>query len=171
MNTISFAVDYWSKGKLKALFLRHEGFLGALGAFLQDVQSRALGSTPLRGAWIEKFIKCSTPRPLISPAQKVIEHKRTPAMAVQKMMISFSQVNATRRYNFTISSLVQKHGTRFEQLYQQSKAWEAVRPLATSHPFIQTNPAKSWMTLKLYIRAQLKSRSLGVLLLLTKTIS
>mmetsp|Transcript_11837 Transcript_11837/g.53392 ORF Transcript_11837/g.53392 Transcript_11837/m.53392 type:complete len:102 (+) Transcript_11837:1496-1801(+) len=92
-------------------------------------------------------------------------------MAVQKMMISFSQVNATRgdiilRFHHSC----QKHGTRFEQLYQLSKAWEAVRPLATSHPFIQTNPAKSWMTLKLYIRAQLKSRSLGVLLLLTKTI-
>lgn len=75
MNTISFAVDYWSKGKLKALFLRHEGFLGALGAFLQDVQSRALGSTPLRGAWIEKFIRCSMPCQLISPPKNIIEHK------------------------------------------------------------------------------------------------
>ncbi|KAI3862127.1 hypothetical protein MKW92_020607 [Papaver armeniacum] len=34
MNTISFAVQYWSKGAVEAMFLRHEGFLGALGAFL-----------------------------------------------------------------------------------------------------------------------------------------
>ena len=108
MNTISFAVDYWSKGKLKALFLRHEGFLGALGAFLQDVQSRALGSTPLRGAWIEKFIKCSTPRPLISPAQKVIEHKRNTRHRGCPKDDDFLQPGQRNkgRYNFTISSLV-----------------------------------------------------------------
>jgi len=61
MNTISFAVDYWSKGELKAMFLRHEGFLGALGAFLQDADAQSLSSAPLQGAWIEKFIKCSIP--------------------------------------------------------------------------------------------------------------
>ncbi|KAH6826775.1 pantothenate kinase 2 [Perilla frutescens var. hirtella] len=34
MDTISVAVNFWSKGEAKALFLRHEGFLGALGAFM-----------------------------------------------------------------------------------------------------------------------------------------
>ncbi|KAI3893824.1 hypothetical protein MKW92_023868 [Papaver armeniacum] len=34
MNTISYAVRYWSNGAAEAMFLRHEGFLGALGAFL-----------------------------------------------------------------------------------------------------------------------------------------
>ncbi|EPS71980.1 hypothetical protein M569_02777 [Genlisea aurea] len=34
MDTISVGVHYWSKGEAKAMFLRHEGFLGALGAFL-----------------------------------------------------------------------------------------------------------------------------------------
>ncbi|KAM0873777.1 hypothetical protein ACQ4PT_037848 [Festuca glaucescens] len=34
MDTISFAVHFWSKGETKAMFLRHEGFLGALGAFM-----------------------------------------------------------------------------------------------------------------------------------------
>ncbi|KAM0949155.1 putative pantothenate kinase [Dioscorea sansibarensis] len=33
MDNISYAIDYWSKGQMQALFLRHEGFLGALGAF------------------------------------------------------------------------------------------------------------------------------------------
>jgi len=34
MHTISFGVNYWSKGQTKALFLRHEGYLGAIGAFM-----------------------------------------------------------------------------------------------------------------------------------------
>lgn len=33
MDTIAVAVHFWSKGEAKAMFLRHEGFLGALGAF------------------------------------------------------------------------------------------------------------------------------------------
>ena len=62
MNTISFAVDFWSKGEMKAMFLRHEGFLGALGAFLQDVEAQKnLSSAAAQGSWIEKFIKCSVP--------------------------------------------------------------------------------------------------------------
>ncbi len=31
---VSFAVDFWSQGKTKALFLKHDGYLGALGAFI-----------------------------------------------------------------------------------------------------------------------------------------
>uniref|UniRef100_A0A0N5A818 4'-phosphopantetheine phosphatase n=1 Tax=Syphacia muris TaxID=451379 RepID=A0A0N5A818_9BILA len=34
MRTISFAVDYWSKGKMQAQFLRHEGYTAVIGAFL-----------------------------------------------------------------------------------------------------------------------------------------
>jgi pantothenate kinase len=32
MNTLSYAINFWSKGEMKALFLRHEGHLGATGA-------------------------------------------------------------------------------------------------------------------------------------------
>jgi len=31
---LSFAIDFWSKGEMEALFLEHEGYFGALGAFL-----------------------------------------------------------------------------------------------------------------------------------------
>ncbi|KAK4842681.1 hypothetical protein QYF36_025926 [Acer negundo] len=34
LDTISVAVNFWSKGEAKAMFLNHEGFLGALGAFM-----------------------------------------------------------------------------------------------------------------------------------------
>lgn len=32
MNTLSYAIKFWSQGSMKALFLRHEGHLGATGA-------------------------------------------------------------------------------------------------------------------------------------------
>ncbi|CAB4255217.1 similar to Saccharomyces cerevisiae YDR531W CAB1 Pantothenate kinase (ATP:D-pantothenate 4'-phosphotransferase, EC [Maudiozyma barnettii] len=35
MNTLSYAINFWSKGTKQAFFLKHEGYLGAMGAFLQ----------------------------------------------------------------------------------------------------------------------------------------
>lgn len=35
MNTLSYAIKFWSKGEKQAFFLRHEGYLGSVGAFLK----------------------------------------------------------------------------------------------------------------------------------------
>ncbi|KAF2431186.1 pantothenate kinase [Tothia fuscella] len=35
MATLSYAINFWSKGAKQALFLRHEGYLGSVGAFLK----------------------------------------------------------------------------------------------------------------------------------------
>jgi type II pantothenate kinase len=35
MATLAYAIKFWSKGTKQALFLRHEGYLGAVGAFLK----------------------------------------------------------------------------------------------------------------------------------------
>lgn len=35
MNTLSYAIDFWSQGQKEAYFLRHEGYLGSVGAFLK----------------------------------------------------------------------------------------------------------------------------------------
>ncbi|KAK2757271.1 hypothetical protein FQN54_004785 [Arachnomyces sp. PD_36] len=35
MNTLSYAIRFWSNGEKHAYFLRHEGYLGAVGAFLK----------------------------------------------------------------------------------------------------------------------------------------
>jgi type II pantothenate kinase len=35
MHTLSYAIRFWSKGTKQAYFLRHEGYLGAVGAFLK----------------------------------------------------------------------------------------------------------------------------------------
>jgi type II pantothenate kinase len=44
---LSFAINYWSKGEMEALFLKHEGYFGALGAFLLS-QRIAISGTGIR---------------------------------------------------------------------------------------------------------------------------
>ncbi|KAH9617237.1 hypothetical protein KSS87_011115 [Heliosperma pusillum] len=87
MDTISFAIDFWSKGAAKAMFLRHEGFLGALGAFMSyekhglddlmvhqlverfpmgapyvggKVHGPPLGDLNEKISWMEKFVQKGT---------------------------------------------------------------------------------------------------------------
>ncbi|KAG6814007.1 hypothetical protein H0H92_004500 [Tricholoma furcatifolium] len=41
ITTLSYAIRFWSKGTKRALFLRHEGFLGAIGAWIRNIDSTA----------------------------------------------------------------------------------------------------------------------------------
>ena len=34
MQMLAYAMDYWSRNTIKALFLEHEGYFGALGSML-----------------------------------------------------------------------------------------------------------------------------------------
>mmetsp|Transcript_6813 Transcript_6813/g.10674 ORF Transcript_6813/g.10674 Transcript_6813/m.10674 type:complete len:421 (+) Transcript_6813:130-1392(+) len=43
MDTISYGVNFWSKGEMKALFLQHDGYLGALGCLLSGQNARYTG--------------------------------------------------------------------------------------------------------------------------------
>nr|XP_034196424.1 4'-phosphopantetheine phosphatase [Osmia lignaria] len=49
MHTISYSIKYWSNGKVKPLFLRHEGYLGAIGAFLYGAEQSNEHS------WLENY--------------------------------------------------------------------------------------------------------------------
>ncbi|XP_015069939.1 pantothenate kinase 2 [Solanum pennellii] len=87
MDTISFAVQFWSKGDAQAMFLRHEGFLGALGAFMSyekhglddlmvhhlverfpmgapyiggNIHGPPLGDLNEKISWMEKFVRKGT---------------------------------------------------------------------------------------------------------------
>ncbi|KAG6380782.1 fumble [Boletus reticuloceps] len=47
ITTLSYAIRFWSKGKKRALFLRHEGFLGAIGAWIKNIDAEEIqGSSP-----------------------------------------------------------------------------------------------------------------------------
>lgn len=37
---LAYAINYWSKGKMEAIFLLHEGYFGALGAFLLNYETQ-----------------------------------------------------------------------------------------------------------------------------------
>ncbi|KAK6924844.1 Damage-control phosphatase ARMT1-like, metal-binding domain [Dillenia turbinata] len=87
MDTISFAVQFWSNGEAQAMFLRHEGFLGALGAFMSyekhglddlmvhqlverfpmgapytggNIHGPPLGDLNEKISWMEKFVRKGT---------------------------------------------------------------------------------------------------------------
>jgi len=53
INTLSYAIKFWSGGQKQAYFLRHEGYLGAVGAFLKR-QPRNWGR---RGSFEEAVAK------------------------------------------------------------------------------------------------------------------
>lgn len=61
METISFAIRFWSKGEMAAMFLRHEGFLGAVGAFMKVQALQTLQGTgakdahKVRARFVERF--------------------------------------------------------------------------------------------------------------------
>ncbi|THH33134.1 hypothetical protein EUX98_g1030 [Antrodiella citrinella] len=38
VGTLSYAIRFWSKGTKRALFLRHEGFLGSIGAWIKNIE-------------------------------------------------------------------------------------------------------------------------------------
>ncbi|VFQ87726.1 unnamed protein product [Cuscuta campestris] len=62
MDTISEGVEFWSKGEAKALFLRHEGFLGALGALMnRDDLTTDLLSHRFTQQGTEDLFRSSTP--------------------------------------------------------------------------------------------------------------
>lgn len=40
MRMLAYAMDFWSGGTLKALFLEHEGYFGAVGCLLELIAQR-----------------------------------------------------------------------------------------------------------------------------------
>ncbi|XP_067014229.1 4'-phosphopantetheine phosphatase [Anabrus simplex] len=60
MHTVSFAINYWSRGQVQALFLRHEGYLGAIGAFLKGAEECDAD----KYSWLENYAGSSG---LLSP--------------------------------------------------------------------------------------------------------
>ncbi|GAA5917863.1 hypothetical protein JCM6882_001719 [Rhodosporidiobolus microsporus] len=42
ISTLSYAIRFWSKGTKRALFLRHEGYLGGIGAWLKNIGAGGL---------------------------------------------------------------------------------------------------------------------------------
>ncbi|XP_075881225.1 4'-phosphopantetheine phosphatase isoform X2 [Nelusetta ayraudi] len=50
MHTITYSINFFTKGEVQALFLRHEGYLGAIGAFLKGAEDN-----PNQYSWGENY--------------------------------------------------------------------------------------------------------------------
>jgi hypothetical protein len=66
MHTVSFGINYWSKGTMTPLFLRHEGYLGAIGAFMQSPRFKD------SNVWGENFASSSGYREKSAPEGSVL---------------------------------------------------------------------------------------------------
>ncbi|XP_049852310.1 4'-phosphopantetheine phosphatase isoform X1 [Schistocerca gregaria] len=69
MHTVSYSINYWSKGKVQALFLRHEGYLGAIGAFLKGAEEYDAD----KYSWLENYAGSSGLRSPV-PTQVLSAH-------------------------------------------------------------------------------------------------
>lgn len=74
MHTITYAINFWSKGEIQSLFLRHEGYLGAIGAFLKGAEEEDAE----KYSWEENFAGSSglsdnkMPGPLPGPGDSKV---------------------------------------------------------------------------------------------------
>lgn len=69
MRTITYSINFFSKGEVQALFLRHEGYLGAIGAFLKGAEQ----DNPNQYSWGENYAGSSGLRsasPGLGPTQR-----------------------------------------------------------------------------------------------------
>uniref|UniRef100_F7B8R1 4'-phosphopantetheine phosphatase n=1 Tax=Xenopus tropicalis TaxID=8364 RepID=F7B8R1_XENTR len=69
MHTISYSINFFSKGEVQALFLRHEGYLGTIGAFLKGAEQ----DNPNMYSWGENYAGSSglmSTSPDIYPMQR-----------------------------------------------------------------------------------------------------
>ncbi|XP_004863847.1 pantothenate kinase 4 isoform X2 [Heterocephalus glaber] len=70
MHTITYSINFFSKGEVQALFLRHEGYLGAIGAFLKGAEQ----DNPNQYSWGENYAGSSglmSTSPELCPTQRV----------------------------------------------------------------------------------------------------
>ncbi|XP_020027043.1 4'-phosphopantetheine phosphatase isoform X1 [Castor canadensis] len=69
MRTITYSINFFSKGEVQALFLRHEGYLGAIGAFLKGAEQ----DNPNQYSWGENYAGSSglmSTSPELCPTQR-----------------------------------------------------------------------------------------------------
>ncbi|XP_072888198.1 4'-phosphopantetheine phosphatase isoform X2 [Hemitrygon akajei] len=81
MHTITYSINYFTKGEVQALFLRHEGYLGAIGAFLKGAEE----DNPNQYSWGENYAGSSG---LMSSTPDVHPMQRTRSGTVVKRAIA-----------------------------------------------------------------------------------
>ncbi|XP_067873278.1 4'-phosphopantetheine phosphatase isoform X3 [Heterodontus francisci] len=81
MHTITYSINYFTKGEVQALFLRHEGYLGAIGAFLKGAEE----DNPNQYSWGENYAGSSG---LMNSSPDVHPMQRTRSGTVVKRAVA-----------------------------------------------------------------------------------
>eukprot|EP00899_Mesostigma_viride_P013960 jgi/Mesvir1/22565/Mv18570-RA.2 len=120
MDTMSYAIKFWSKGSMNAHFLRHEGYLGALGAFLKYDNSYVTGlQRNWSFQWVERF-----------PAASVFCAENVSGAAAESNTDAGASSNGTPRSSVPAGELVHDANRPAEA----SKSWvEKFVEVGSSH--------------------------------------
>ncbi|MGH0189648.1 UNVERIFIED_CONTAM: hypothetical protein FKN15_037215 [Acipenser sinensis] len=81
MHTITYSINFFTKGEVQALFLRHEGYLGAIGAFLKGAEE----DNPNQYSWGENYAGSSG---LMSVSPDMFPMQRTRSGTVVKRAVA-----------------------------------------------------------------------------------
>uniref|UniRef100_A0A915ITW2 4'-phosphopantetheine phosphatase n=1 Tax=Romanomermis culicivorax TaxID=13658 RepID=A0A915ITW2_ROMCU len=103
MRTISYAINYWSGGEIQAMFLRHEGYLGAIGAFLKGAEEDALKLHNIDAAnfytWSEHYAGSTglllKPKNPVARAKNPQQSQNSNSNLIQLLEMDCSQKNLT----------------------------------------------------------------------------
>ncbi|KYQ99797.1 pantothenate kinase [Tieghemostelium lacteum] len=112
MQRISFAIDFWSKGKTKASFLVHDGYLGALGAFLSVDADEKSNQSILADSWwkrttreLQKIFFNSSIRKSHSPSNSLSTSRDSLNTSPNNSVSNFSSSSNKDNHNNHINSI------------------------------------------------------------------
>ncbi|XP_063662039.1 4'-phosphopantetheine phosphatase isoform X3 [Pan troglodytes] len=114
MRTITYSINFFSKGEVQALFLRHEGYLGAIGAFLKGAEQ----DNPNQYSWGENYAGSSglmSASPELGPAQRA----RSGTVVKRAVVSQPDSVDAAER----AEKFRQKYWNKLQTLRQQPFAY------------------------------------------------
>ncbi|XP_063799161.1 4'-phosphopantetheine phosphatase isoform X2 [Pseudophryne corroboree] len=114
MHTISYSINFFSKGEVQALFLRHEGYLGAIGAFLKGAEEDNLNLY----SWGENYAGSSG---LMSTSPDIYPMQRSRSGTVAKRAVA-SQPDAMDAADRAIK-FQQKYWNKLQTLRHQPFAY------------------------------------------------
>ncbi|EGG13736.1 pantothenate kinase [Cavenderia fasciculata] len=145
MQRISFAIDFWSKGKTKAMFLVHDGYLGALGAFLGPSEEKNNEAEPEHESWLkrttrelQRLFTTSKPEVVITNQKQGDNNNNTPTTSTTTNTTNNNNTSSSRT---SIRSSNHSDGLEFDDMpcscggeFCEGLVCKVVVPPLSTHP-------------------------------------
>uniref|UniRef100_A0A8C1RUK0 4'-phosphopantetheine phosphatase n=1 Tax=Cyprinus carpio TaxID=7962 RepID=A0A8C1RUK0_CYPCA len=156
MHTITYSINFFTKGEVQALFLRHEGYLGAIGAFLKGAEE----DNPNQYSWGENYAG-SSGLMSVSPELNPIQRARSGTVVKRAIASQKDQPEAVER----AEKFRQKYRHKLQTLRHQPFAYGSltVRSLLDTRehclnefnfpdPYSKIKQKENDMALKYYLK-------------------